>query len=144
EVELVARHDGEEVATATVTVAQPTELQVWPEGLDWLFNPGAYETRVVRLAGGTLDLHARYYVGETRYFGDGVLSFETELDAVIPASSEAGNVVRVTGEELGVATVRFDALGLRQELEVETVATVDALEVMEIGAIFVDDAADSW
>ncbi|MCA9615493.1 MAG: hypothetical protein H6720_24765 [Sandaracinus sp.] len=134
--ELVVRFEGDVVTRRTVTVATPERLEIWPEGWDELSTTAAYSGRVRRLAGGVLDLHARFYVGEERYFGDGLATFETTLPSAVPAWSAARNVLRVEGDRIGVETVRVDAAGQSASIEVETLASVDEVTSVHVGAFF--------
>lgn len=138
EVELVARIEDEVVARATVVVAMPERLEIWPEGFDELTNGARpYGASVRRMAGGVLDLNVRYYVGAERFFGDGLARFTSELPLEIPEWAPAGNIARISGDDVGVQTVRVDALGFSRTLEVETVDAMDELELLALPAAFV-------
>ncbi|MCB9631641.1 MAG: hypothetical protein H6721_05820 [Sandaracinus sp.] len=134
--ELVVRFEGDVVTRRTVTVAMPERLELWPEGWDELLDLGPLPGRVQRLAGGVLDLHARFYVGEERYFGDGLATFTTALPSEVPAWSSARNVLRVEGDVVGTETVRVDAVGLSASVEVQTLATLDELDMVYVAALF--------
>ena len=137
EVELVARVDDEVVVRADVVVARPGRVEIWPEGFDELTSGVMpYGERVRRMAGGVLDLNVRYYVGEERFFGADLATFTSDLPLEIPTWAPAGNIARISGDEVGVETVRVDALGFSRTLEVETVDATDALELLALPAGF--------
>lgn len=144
EAELVARVDDEVVARADVVVAMPERVEIWPEGFDELAAGVApYGESVRRMAGGVLDLNVRYYVGEERFFGADLATFTSELPLEIPAWAPAGNIARISGDVVGVETVRVDALGFSQTLEVETVDAMDELELLALPAAF-SEPDEGW
>lgn len=131
--DLETRVDGEVVARATVVVAMPERVELWPEGFDELTNGVMpFGARVRRIAGGVLDLNVRYYVGEERFFGADLARFTSELSLENPSWAPAGNIVRISGDVLGVETVQVEALGFSRSLEIETVDAMDEVELLPL------------
>jgi hypothetical protein len=90
------------------------------------------------MAGGVLDLNVRYYVGAERFFGDGLARFTSDLPLEIPDWAPAGNIARISGDDVGGGTVRVDALGFSRTLEVETIDAMDEVELLWLPTAFVE------
>lgn len=144
---LVARRGLRDVVERVVQVDAPTAMAANAGGA-MLIRRVPEDGRVVRVAGGALLVHVGFLVGEAEYFGDSITSFETALDASFPASGPR-DLIRVVGSELGVEPLRIEGAGLSLELEVETVAAIDGLDLIELpwlpsgprrSLVFVEDA----
>lgn len=142
EAELVARVNDEVVVRETIVVAMPERLEIWPESLDELFGGTVpHWVRVPRMAGGVLDLNVRFYVGTERFFGADLARFSSNLSFEIPVWAPQGNVIRISGEDVGIETVRVEALGLSTSLEIETVDAVDELLLAPLSFAFTEPEA---
>jgi len=142
EAELIARVNDHELVRETVVVAQPERLEIWPESLDEILAGSVpHRTRVLRMAGGVLDLNVRFYAGTDRLYGAGLARFTSDLPFEVATWARTGNVIRVSGDDVGIETVRVEALGLSTTVEVETVSAVDRLTLVPLSFAFTEPEA---
>lgn len=141
--ELVVWAKDEELTRAWVTIFEPERLEIWSETLDDRPDGSVrHATRVRRMAGGVLDLNARFFTDTRRVYGANLVEFSSDAPFELPTWAPTGNVVRITGDEVGVERMHARSAGLSTYVEVETVDAVDTLALLREPYAFVEPRAD--
>lgn len=141
--DLIVWVNDEELTRSWVWVFEPERLELWSETLDDQPDGSVrHATRVRRMAGGVLDLNARFFADTLRVYGANLVEFSSDAPFELPTWAPTGNVVRITGDELGVERMHARAMGLSTHVDVETVDAVDSLELLRKPYAFLEPRSD--
>ena len=135
EATVVVLERGEEIERHNVRVTVPNRMEITLEREDFSSSLNTVEIPVAdsiaMRAGGTTDVHVRYFEDGERIYGGSVLFVEGEMPSTVASWSPEGNIIRLAPDAAGTYDISFRVGGFSQSIVIDVAEVAAGLELTE-------------